>query len=384
LANALLQEHQLTDPEPAWPLELVRCENCSLVQITETVPPEMLFSDYAYFSSFSDTMVQHAKTIAERLTHQRNLGHDSLVVEVASNDGYLLQWYQKAGVPVLGVEPATNIALVAEKERQIPTLNDFFGIRVAEQLAGTGRKADIIHANNVLAHVADLNGVVAGFRALLKPEGRVVVECPYLKELIEKTEFDTIYHEHLCYFSLTALQQLFRRHQLEIVDVEQLEIHGGSIRIHASHVGAAPVSGAVHKMLAQESGWVRDDAVHSQFASRVGQLKSQLVDALLKLKADGKRIAVYGASAKGSTLLNYFGIDRSLIDYVVDRSTVKQGRYTPGTKLRIYNPEKLQEDLPDYCLLLTWNFAEEILRQQSAYRSKGGRFIIPIPDVRVA
>ena len=384
LANALLQEHQLSEPERAWPLDLVRCEECSLVQITETVPPEVLFSDYAYFSSFSDTMVEHAKKIAERLTSQRSLGNGSLVIEVASNDGYLLQWYHKAGIPVLGIEPATNIAAVAERERQIPTLNDFFGIDVSERLSSRGQHADIIHANNVLAHVADLNGVVAGFKALLKPDGRVVVECPYLQELIDKTEFDTIYHEHLCYFSLTALQQLFRRHGLDIVDVELLAIHGGSIRIFAAHQNTSEVSMSVRNMLSSESRWVHDDGVHAQFAQRVDQLKKQLVDKLTELKADGKRIAVYGASAKGSTLLNYFGIDRSLIDYVVDRSTVKQGRYTPGTRLRIHKPEKLQEDQPDYCLLLTWNFADEILKQQAVYRANGGRFIIPIPDVRVA
>ena len=236
----------------------------------------------------------------------------------------------------------------------------------------------------MLAHVSDLNGVVAGFQALLKPTGRVVVECPYLKELIDKTEFDTIYHEHLCYFSLTALSKLFGRHGLDIVDVEHLDIHGGSIRIFAAHKDSTSISQSVTTMLQSESEWVYNDEVHKQFAARVAQLKNDLVTRLTELKAEGQRIAVYGASAKGSTLLNYFGIDQSLIDYVVDRSTVKQGRYTPGTKLRIFSPEKLQEDQPDYCLLLTWNFADEILRQQHAYRASRGRFIIPIPDVRVA
>lgn len=384
LANALLEQEQLGQPEALWPLVLVRCPACSLVQITETVPPEVLFSDYAYFSSFSDTMVQHAKKVAEELTSARRLDHNSLVIEVASNDGYLLQWYRQAGVQVLGIEPAANIATVAEQERQIPTLNAFFGISVAKDLAARNQRADIIHANNVLAHVADLNGVVAGFQTLLKPGGRVVVECPYLKELIDKTEFDTIYHEHLCYFSLTALHQLFRRHGLDIVDVQHLSIHGGSIRIFAAHQGTANVSPAVRELLQSESHWVRDDGVHAEFARRVGQLRQQLLAKLVELKAEGKRIAVYGASAKGSTLLNYFGIDQSLIDYVVDRSTIKQGRYTPGTHLQIHHPDKLQEDHPDYCLLLTWNFADEILQQQAAYRAGGGRFIIPIPDVRVA
>ncbi len=372
------------EPEATWPLDLVRCEDCSLVQITETVPPETLFSNYAYFSSFSDTMVEHAKTIAERLTTDRLLNGDSLVVEVASNDGYLLQWYKQAGVPVLGVEPAGNIAAVANDEKGIPTLNEFFGSAVATQMAENGQQADVIHANNVLAHVADLNGVVAGFKTILKPGGRVVVECPYLKELVDNVEFDTIYHEHLCYFSLTALNHLFRNHGLDIVDVEQLEIHGGSIRVYAAHAGSVQPSDTVTKMQADEATWVNDIESYNRFACRVAELKTQLVEKLDELKASGHRIAVYGASAKGSTLLNYFGINRSTIDYVVDRSTVKQGRYTPGTHLRIFDPEHLVRDQPDYCLLLTWNFADEILRQQQQYRDGGGRFIVPVPEVRVA
>jgi len=367
-----------------WPLELVRCEACSLVQITETVPPEILFSDYAYFSSFSDTMVAHAKQIANRLTVDHALDESSLVAEVASNDGYLLQWYRDAGVPVLGIEPAENVAAVAREEKGIPTVNEFFGKEVAERLAEDGEQADIIHANNVLAHVADLNGFVAGFQSLLKPQGRVVVECPYLKELIDNVEFDTIYHEHLCYFSLTSLDRLFRQHGLEIVDVEQLSIHGGSIRIFAAHAGSTSVSESVTATLADESNWVKDPLYYQRFSDRVQHLRTELVDRLTELKSAGNRIAVYGASAKGSTLLNYFGIDRSLIDYVVDRSTVKQGRHTPGTHLKIYSPDRLTEDQPEYCLLLTWNFAGEILRQQDRYRANGGQFIIPIPEIRIA
>ena len=354
------------------------------MQITETVPPETLFSDYAYFSSFSDTMVSHAKSIAQRLTSDRKLGVDSLVVEVASNDGYLLQWYREAGVPVLGVEPARNIAKVAIEERGIPTISEFFGKALATQLASEGKQVDIIHANNVLAHVADLNGVVAGFRALLKPNGVAVVECPYLKDLIDHVEFDTIYHEHLCYFSLTALDRLFRRHDLEIVDVERLDIHGGSIRIHAVPSGAESVRESVKSLLADEAQWVDDAASYASFGTRVENLGKELMGLLRRLKSEGKRIAVYGASAKGSTLLNFFGIDRELIDYVVDRSTVKQGHYTPGTHLKIYDPDHLTRDQPDYCLLLTWNFAQEILQQQHQFRDQGGQFIIPIPEVKVA
>ncbi|MDA1249845.1 MAG: class I SAM-dependent methyltransferase [Planctomycetota bacterium] len=384
LANRLLTDEQLNEPEPAWPLELAWCPDCSLVQITETVPPETLFRDYAYFSSFSDTMVAHAKTIAQRLTSERELGEDSLVVEVASNDGYLLQWYREAGVPVLGIEPAQNIAKVATEERGIPTISEFFGKVLATQLAADGQHADIIHANNVLAHVADLNGVVAGFRAMLKPNGVAVVECPYLKDLIDHVEFDTIYHEHLCYFSLTALDRLFRSHDLEIVHVERLAIHGGSIRIHAMPLGAEPIRESVKALLAEEAEWVDDAASYASFGQRVEKLRDDLVGLLDRLKSENKRVAVYGASAKGSTLLNFFGIGKDQIDYVVDRSTVKQGHYTPGTHLKIYDPERLSEDQPDYCLLLTWNFAEEILQQQKKYRDQGGKFIIPIPEVRVA
>lgn len=383
LANRLLAPGQLAEPEPTWPLDLVYCPACSLVQITETVPPEELFREYSYLSSFSDTMVAHARTLTERLRAERRLGPESLVAEVASNDGYLLQWYAKAGVPVLGIEPARNIARVAE-ERGVRTISEFFGRDLARELAADGQQADIIHANNVLAHVADLNGVVAGFKQLLKPEGLVVVEAPYLKELLDHVEFDTIYHEHLCYFSLTALDRLFQRHGLLICDVERLPIHGGSLRIFAGHPTAVSRSANVTRLLGEESAWVFDEACYQSFGDRVHALRDQLVAMLGDVRARGERIAVYGASAKGSTLLNYFGIGPDMVDYVVDRSTVKQGRFTPGTHLQICDPSRLVEDQPEYCLLLTWNFADEILAQQAQYRKQGGRFIIPIPELKVA
>ena len=384
LANALLREDQLADDESTWPLELAWCPDCSLTQITETIPPEILFREYAYFSSFSDTMVAHARSIADRLRETRKLGAESLAVEIASNDGYLLQWYHNAGIPVLGIEPAQNIARVAESERGVRTISEFFGRDIAEQLAKSGQRADVIHANNVLAHVADLNGVVAGFATLLKSDGVVVVEAPYLKDLLDHVEFDTIYHEHLCYFSLTALTRLFQQHGLTIVDVERLKIHGGSLRIFAVHANSATVQPSVVQLLEEESTWVRDARFYESFGERVESLRRDLVGLLDSLKADGKSIAVYGASAKGSTLLNYFGIGSQLLDFVVDRSTVKQGLYTPGTRLKICDPSRLIEDQPDYCLLLTWNFADEVLKQQSQYRQRGGKFIIPIPEVRVA
>jgi SAM-dependent methyltransferase len=374
----------LDQPEDTYPLDLVFCSHCTLVQITETVPPEKLFREYLYLSSFSETLLKHAEALAAHLTETRRLNENSLVVEVASNDGYLLQYYQRARVPVLGIEPARNIAEIAA-ERGISVVNDFFSAGLAKELASTDRRADVIHAHNVLAHVADLNDVVAGFATLLKPNGLAVVEVPYVKDLIEQCEFDTIYHEHLCYFSLTALNHLFRRHKLTIRDVEHHDLHGGTLRIYASHTtNTADPRASLSTILDQEarSGLGQLD-FYRDFGARVESLRRDLVALLSQLKTEGKRIAAYGASAKGSTLLNYFQLGPDVLEFVVDRSTVKQGYYTPGTHLPIYAPEKLLADMPDYVLLLTWNFASEILAQQSEYRRRGGRFVVPIPSVKV-
>jgi SAM-dependent methyltransferase len=382
LANALLTREQLSQPEPHYPLDLAFCPSCALVQITETVPPADLFSEYLYFSSFSDTMLRHAQSLVMRLIAERHLGPRSLVVEVASNDGYLLQYYQKAGVPVLGIEPAANIASEAVK-RGVPTMVEFFGQELAAQLAAKGQRADVIHAHNVLAHVADLNGFVEGIKILLKDDGVAVIEAPYVRDLIDHCEFDTIYHEHLCYYSLTALDRLFRRHDLFIQDVDRISIHGGSLRVTVG--GSEAAAPAVASLLAEELAWgVGRFATYRDFGARVEALKATLTSMLAGFKRRGDRIAAYGAAAKGSTLLNYFGIGLETLDFVVDRSPHKQGRFMPGVHIPIRAPERLLEEMPDEVLLLTWNFADEILEQQKAYRQLGGRFIIPVPEVKVA
>ena len=383
LANALLTEAQLKEPEATYPLELVLCASCSLVQITETVPPEQLFGNYLYFSSFSETMLRHAASLVAQVVESRRLGPQSLVVEIASNDGYLLQYYHQRDIPVLGIEPAANIAEAA-RAKGIPTRTEFFGEAVGRNLADEGLRADVIHANNVLAHVADLNGFVAGIRRLLAPTGVAVIEAPYLQDFLDHGEFDTIYHEHLCYFSLTALQGLMTRQGLQVSDVARVPIHGGSLRLFVTPAEARPPNQAVGSLLAAEAAWgIAQRSAYEPFVQRVATLRQELPALLRRLKADGKRIAAYGASAKGSTLLNTFGIGRDLLDFVVDRSTVKQGYYTPGTHLPIRSPEALLSERPDYVLLLTWNFAPEILAQQQAYRDAGGRFIVPIPELTV-
>jgi SAM-dependent methyltransferase len=383
LANNLLRQEDLAKPEPKFPLRLGVCESCWLPQILDLVPPVQLFSEYLYFSSFSDLMLRHAQEAASRYIKEFSLGADSLVVEVASNDGYLLQYFQGGGVPCLGIEPAANIAQVA-RSKGIETLVQFFGEDAAKDLAAKGRRADLILGNNVFAHAPNTNDFVAGLRALLKPRGRIILEFPYAVDFIEQGEFDTIYHEHVFYFSLTALEPLFRRHGLAIIDAERLPIHGGSLRLFAGVEGEHPQATPVTALLEQERAkGLCSTGYYEDFARRARAVRADLVDLLRRLKAEGSTLAAYGASAKGSTLLNFCGLGGGMLGFAADRSTYKQGRLTPGTHIPIVPPERLLEAAPPYTLLLTWNFADEILAQQRAYREKGGKFIIPIPKVRI-
>jgi SAM-dependent methyltransferase len=384
LANALLTKEQLTKPEPRYPLTLGFCPSLALVQIAERIPPAQLFSDYPYFSSMADEMLAHVKRHVEQLIAARALDADRLVVEIASNDGYLLQYYKAAGIPVLGVEPAANIAKVASAERGIPTLVAFFDEALGRKLAGEGRRAAVVHANNVFAHVPDPVGFLKGIAALLEPGGIASIEAPYVKDMIDKVEFDTIYHEHLFYYSLTAVTRLTALAGLAVVDVERLPIHGGSLRYILSRPSENPRAERVDALLAEERGWnVESASAYRAFASKVETLRAELRRYLENAKRRDQRIAAYGASAKGTTLLNYCGVGSGFLDFVVDRSPYKQGLFTPGTHLPILDPGALVERQPDAVLLLAWNFADEILAAQAEYRRRGGKFIIPVPQLRI-
>lgn len=385
MANSYLKPDQLNRMEPFYPLHVYVCEKCLLVQLKQFAAPHDIFSDYAYFSSFSDSWLAHAKAYVDMIVGRFTLGRSSNVVEIASNDGYLLQNFVSRGIPVLGVEPASNIAEVAKK-KGIQTKVAFFGENTAREVAADGWAADLIIGNNVLAHVPDLNDFVKGLKVLLKPTGLITMEFPHLLQLMQQNQFDTIYHEHFSYFSFLAVEQVFARHGMTLFDVEELSTHGGSLRIYACHNDdmSKPVQARAKELKSREeaTGFGRLNHYLS-FGPRVEATKRKVLSFLISVKQEGKHVVGYGAPAKGNTLLNYCGVRTDLIDYTVDRSPHKQGHFLPGVHIPIYGPERVRDTRPDYLLILPWNIREEVMQQMSYIREWGGKFVVPIPEVQV-
>jgi SAM-dependent methyltransferase len=379
LSNAFVHPDRLLEPEAFYPLAAYVCGRCFLVQVAAVATPEHIFSDYAYFTSYADTALTHARDYSIAIRARLSLGADSQVIEIASNDGYLLQYFVEAGVPVLGIEPAANVAEIARK-RGIETWTKFFGTTAANEIAG---RADLLIANNVLAHVPDLNDFVEGMRIALAPRGTITIEFAHLLQMMRYSQFDTIYHEHYSYFSLLAVQRVLAAHGFDVVDVEELPTHGGSLRVYARHVGAE-IAASVEEVLDKERSFGLDRIeTYRHFADGVRACKRALLQFLIDARDAGKRVAGYGAPAKASTLLNYCGARTDFIDYTVDRSPHKQGLYLPGTRIPIFAPEKIAETRPDYVLVLAWNLRDEIMSQMADIREWGGRFVIPIPRVEV-
>lgn len=385
LCESYLREEQLNQGEMFYPLHVYVCGSCFLVQLQEYVRPERIFTDYAYFSSYSDSWLHHAKVYTDLIVERFKLGADSQVVELASNDGYLLQYFVKKRIPALGVEPAANVAEAAV-QKGVPTIVKFFGAETARDLVADNCKADLLIGNNVLAQVPDLNDFVAGMKILLKPSGVITIEFPHLMRLINENQFDTIYHEHFSYFSFATVERIFAAHRLTIFDVEELSTHGGSLRIYARHSEAAdkPVAGSVGDLKAVEEafGLLRLETYLS-FPRKVEETKYKLLVFLVEAKRNGQSIVGYGAPGKGNTLLNYCGIRTDFIDYTVDRNPYKHGKYTPGTHIPIFHPEKIRKTKPDYVVILPWNLKNEIMRQLAYIRDWGGKFVVPIPEVMV-
>jgi hypothetical protein len=385
LCESYLRQDQLNQMEPFYPLHVFVCAKCFLVQLDEYVTPDHIFTEYAYFSSYSDSWLDHCRRYTEQMLDRFHLNGQSLVVELASNDGYLLQYFVEKNIPVLGIEPAANVAKVAE-QKNVPTLVKFFGQQVAAELASQGRQADLLLGNNVLAQVPDLCDFVAGMKILLKPRGVLTLEFPSLLKLMEENQFDTIYHEHFSYFSLLTVEKILAFYGLVLFDVEELPTHGGSLRIYGRHAEDAskPVSLRVLELRTREQaqGLTRIESYRS-FAERVKNTKRQLLECLIRVKQEGKSIAGYGAPGKGNTLLNYCGVGTDFIDYTVDRNPYKQGQFTPGTHIPICPPERIFETRPDYVLILPWNLRTEIMEQMARIREWGGKFIVPIPAATI-
>lgn len=385
LSNTYLTPDRLHRMEPFYPLHAFVCEACFLVQLEEFETPEQIFSDYAYFSSYSDLWLSHARAYAQTMTERFGLDSRNRVVEVASNDGYLLQYFKDCGIPVLGIEPAANVAAVAVG-KGVPTLVKFFGAATAAELAAKGQQADLLVGNNVLAHVPDLNDFVAGLKVLLKPHGVITMEFPHLLRLMLENQFDTIYHEHFSYFSFLTVEKVFARHGLTLFDVDELPTHGGSLRIYARHAedGSKPDGERMEDLKRRERGaGLERLETYAGFAEQVKETKRNLLEFLIAVKRAGKTVAGYGAPAKGNTLLNYCGIRTDFLDYTVDRSPHKQGKFLPGTHIPVFHPDHIRETRPDYLLILPWNIKDEVMEQMAFVREWGGRFVVPIPKVEV-
>jgi len=385
LCESYVPQEKLNHMEPFYPLHVWVCDRCFLVQLEEYVSPEAIFAEYAYFSSYADSWVEHMRRYADMITDRLGLGRGSFVVEVASNDGYLLQHFVRKGIPVLGIEPAANVAKVAV-EKGIPTLVEFFGERTAQALAAEGRQADLVCGANVLAQVPKPNDFVRGLKALLKPRGVVTIEFPHLVRLMAENQFDTIYHEHFSYFSFLSAEALFAANGLTLFDVDEIPTHGGSLRIYARHAEDAtrPVGERALELRRREidAGLLRTET-YAGFSEQVKETKRKLLAFLIDAKRAGKTVAGYGAPGKGNTLLNYCGIRTDFLDFTVDRNTYKQGKFLPGTHIPIHHPDRIREARPDYVLILPWNFKDEIVQQMAYIREWGGRFVVPIPEVRV-
>jgi SAM-dependent methyltransferase len=385
LCESYLSADQLDRMEPFYPLHAFVCDQCWLVQLPEYVSGEDIFRDYAYFSSYSDSWLEHARRYTDRMIERFGLGANHLVVEVASNDGYLLQYFVQRSVPVLGIEPAANIAPHAER-KGVPTVVEFFGRGLAQRLVAEGKHADLLIGNNVLSQVPDLNAFVAGLALLLAPGGTITLEFPHLVRLVEENQFDTIYHEHFSYFSLVTAERIFAAHGLTLFDVEEIPTHGGSLRVYARHAAstARPVTAAVAELRERERrlGLKRPE-YYERFGACVEATKRKLLTFLIGARASGARVVGYGAPGKGNTLLNYCGIRSDLLEYTVDRSPHKQGKFLPGTHIPVHPPERIAETKPDYVLILPWNLRGEIARQLAYVGEWGGRLVVPIPEVRV-